>query len=130
MSVFVGEAKIYALIDNNQEVFYIGCTIQPVETRVAGHVYEAMKNLPYTNLLKNLRIKNSGYKISHRVLETKVVKGKDAASARRKAELLESRWIKKCLEIGYELTNRVYANTDYSKGSKERIRKLVKIKQR
>jgi len=86
-----------------------------------------MKNFPWTNLLKNERIKNSGFKISFRILETKVVKGKDAASARRKAEVLESRWIKRCLGIGYKLTNRVYANTDYSKGSKDRIRKMIRV---
>ena len=124
---FVGEAKIYALIDNNEKVFYIGCTIQDVEVRVASHVYEAMKNLPYTNLLKNLIIKNSDYKITYRVLDKKVVKGKDAKTARRKAEFIESMWIKRCLELGYELTNRVYASSDYYKGSKERIRKLVRV---
>lgn len=118
MKGFEGFAKIYALTDDQDLPFYIGCTIQELEKRREMHVYEAMKSLTYNNQFKIGKIRSLKYKIGIRILESIPVKGKNGKAAQLKGTANEKKWIKKLLSEGYELCNRVHGNIVCKRGDK------------
>lgn len=118
---FEGLAKIYALTDNEDRPFYVGCTVQDLELRKSGHVYEAMKNDAWMNQFKNDKIRSLKFKIGVRILDSVPVKGKNKRAAQRMASKQEKYWIKKLLSEGFELCNRVHGNIKYVRGEKMRM---------
>lgn len=100
------KATIYALTDYEDKVFYIGCTTQSLLLRLSGHISEARKNWPYTNQLKNEKIRALDYRIRIKELETVAVSGRNSACAQRSAAPIEHDWIKKFSKEGVELCNR------------------------
>lgn len=103
---FEGFAIIYALTDDNDKIFYIGCTIQELGKRMKAHLVEAKMNMPYTNRLKNNKIRSLDYKIRIKELDRAFVSGRNKTCAQRSAMPIENIWIKKFSREGIDLCNR------------------------
>lgn len=105
---FGAYAKVYTLSDENGNVFYVGCTLQKMETRIAGHIYEASGNKPSTNQKKNSVIKSLNYKVVVKIVDMLWVTASTRKSAARQREVktLESEWILKFYNLGYDLCNK------------------------
>lgn len=125
---FIGLAKIYALVDENDTAFYVGCTVQDLKVRLYAHIKEAQKNEVWANALKNNKIRSLDYKISIRQLDSRVVRGENGKRALLKAAKVEQGWIKRFLDAGFELCNRTHANSDFKQGCKLRIRRMLAAK--
>lgn len=106
MIIFELDAIIYALTDYDDQIFYIGSTIQSLDQRMMGHLTEARHNRAYTNVLKNNKIRSLDYKIRIKEIDRMTVWGRNATCAQRSAILLERSWIKKFSEAGVQLCNR------------------------
>lgn len=115
---FCGVATIYALCDENDTVFYVGCTTKDPKVRLYGHIQEAKANEVWQNQHKNNKIRSLNYVVFVRVLEAFPVKGSTVHAARKKGEKVERLWIKAFLRMGAELTNKVHGNFKYIKGGK------------
>lgn len=121
MSEFVGVAKIYALIDNEDRPFYVGCTVQDIQIRLDAHLYEAMKSLSWSNRLKIKKIRSLKFKVGVRILDYMCVAGKTGFHASRKASELEKKWIKRLLSEGYDLCNSTHGARPTKRGEKMRM---------
>lgn len=122
---FVGVARVYGLVGENDEVFYVGCTVKGLQHRLDAHLYEAKKNDCWMNTEKNHIIRSLDYEVTIKELASKPVKGKNAYVAQRKAANLERMWIRRFIDAGFKLCNRVHGDTDYTKGNKQRIKKSI-----
>ena len=98
---------VYALCDNKDKVFYIGCTVTDMETRFKAHIAKA-KMYPETKCLK--RIVKLNFEISYRILYSPDKKYKYRRTARRIAEKHEKVEIEKCLRNKIKLYNTVHIN--------------------
>lgn len=104
-NVFIGYARIYTLSDINDNVFYVGCTTQDLQKRLACHLAEAKANTPKSNSLKNLFIMALDFRVTIRIVEEKFVTGFKAYSAVTKAKDLELKWVRKFISRGATLCN-------------------------
>lgn len=98
-------AVIYVLTDLNGNVFYVGCTIKPLEFRLKLHLSDAKANRRFTNKVKNEKIRSLDYKVLIKEVDRILgggYKGYQINSAGRK---LEMDWILKYHNSGCQLTN-------------------------
>lgn len=105
--VFVGCAKIYTLSDLKGNVFYVGSTSHSLEKRLSAHLAEARLNKRCGNKKKNEKIRSLNFQIEAKVIDIKYVAGSKQAAARGKSNDLEGEWIKKYVELGYDLCNKI-----------------------
>lgn len=105
---FGGYAKIYTLSDQANNIFYVGCTVSRLETRLSTHLTEAksFSNEKKYNKRKCEHIRNLKYKITATIVDMKWVTGRSALHAMKKAEDLEQKWIDKYILLGYDLMNK------------------------
>lgn len=105
---FGAYAKVYTLSDQNGNVFYVGCTLQKMETRIAGHIYDACGNKYSTNQKKNSVIRSLNYKVVVKIVDILWVTASTRKSAARQREIkvLEAEWILKFYNLGYDLCNK------------------------
>lgn len=105
---FGAYAKVYTLSDENGNVFYVGCTLQKMETRIGGHIYEACGNKPSTNQKKNSVIRSLNYKVVVKIVDILWITASTRKSAARQREIkvLEAEWILKFYNLGYDLCNK------------------------
>lgn len=127
MEGFDGFAKIYALTDKNNVPFYVGCTVQELLTRRSGHITEASKSYFSGNILKNEKIRSLNFKVRIRLLFLLDVKAETKWIAQRSCRRFERYWIKRLLDEGYELCNRVHGNISWKRGDKLRLIKKIQL---
>lgn len=105
-------ALIYVLTDMSDNVFYVGCTIQPLETRLVQHFAEAKSKANYGNAAKNEKIRSLDFKVKikevERVLVSPSRRGSKGYCLNRQGHKAENEWILKFHRMGIPLTNREY----------------------
>lgn len=103
---FVGVfGKIYTLSDENGNVFYVGCTLYPLESRLKSHLSQARVN-GSVNKRKNELIKSLDFKVIATIVEMKWITGTAIKNMRHKILPLEREWISKYRNLGYQLVNK------------------------
>ncbi len=102
---------VYSLSDKNGNVFYVGCTIQPLQKRVTAHINEAAncENIDK----KSCIIRANDGKVSAAVLERKWVTGINGKAAQLRLLNIENYWVKKVESLGYVLCNKVGITKDH-----------------
>lgn len=108
---FGAYAKIYTISDVNGNVFYVGCTTNSIEARLAGHISEARNTNTYNKLYsskspKSVRIRELDFKIVITIVHMQWVTSFASMSALKKMARTEKEWIKKYMDLGYSLCNR------------------------
>lgn len=98
-------AKIYTLTDENDNVFYVGCTIGSLETRLYDHIQGACNTKTVSNSLKSKKIRELGFKVKIVAVDYMAVEAGNSWDATRKAADLENDWSLKFMMEGIELTN-------------------------
>jgi hypothetical protein len=101
---FGGYAQVYTLADNDGKVFYVGCTVRPLEKRIAVHISDAKANRGY-NKKKNLIIRSLNYQVSVKVVDIKWVTSTSASCAGTHIKGLEKEWMLRYHRMGSELCN-------------------------
>jgi hypothetical protein len=119
--------KIYSLSDINGNVFYIGCTVLPLEKRLSQHVSEAKANRKGTNQTKNKIISDSGFEITATILEIKYVTARKAITAQKSLCNVEKQWIEKYIALGYDLCNRDHKRRKETTNVKEHVGQSFRI---
>jgi hypothetical protein len=105
-------AKIYTLSDFSGNVFYVGCTVNPIDLRLQSHLNGARSLNPNTskyssNSSKSIKIREMEFNVAITIVDMKWVTSEfDGADAIKKAFELEKEWIKKYIDLGYSLCNR------------------------
>ena len=98
-------AVVYVLTDFSDNVFYVGCTILGIENRLTGHISEAKANMPYTNKLKNAKIRSLKYQVRIKEVDRMLVSGFKGYECNRKANALETKWLLHYYHEGAQLVN-------------------------
>jgi hypothetical protein len=98
--------KVYSLSDENGNVFYVGCTVNSLATRLAGHISEAKSTNAGVNFPKNKIIRSLDFKISGTIVAMHWVTGSDVRSAMNQLKKFEQEWILKFRSLGYPICNR------------------------
>lgn len=98
-------ARIYILSDMDGNVFYVGCTIQPLFVRLKMHLCEAKINHSFTNKAKNKKIQLLDFKVLITEVDRMEVSGYEGYQMTNKAKDLELSWVKKYKSMGCQLTN-------------------------
>lgn len=105
-SAFVGvNAKIYTLSDSFGNIFYIGCTINSVVSRLSQHISAAKRNRKYSNPIKNKKITDLDFNIVATVAHVQWITGSTELEVRDKIRALEQEWILKYQNSGCTLLN-------------------------
>ena len=99
------EGKIYTLADKNGNVFYVGCTISSVESRLYYHLCEARQDYHWSNRRKVKIIQDLNFEVVATVVHTKMLKGEYYWDVKKELEEIELEWIKKYILLGHNLTN-------------------------
>lgn len=105
-SFYGAYAKIYTLSDAGGNVFYVGCTVRELEDRLTAHLTEARVDSKKANPAKNKLIRSLDYNVVIKVVDMQWVTALRPGIATHKAKDLEDSWIKKFMDLGYELCNR------------------------
>lgn len=103
-SFFGAFAKVYTLSDKSGNVFYVGCTTNRVELRIASHISEARTDKG-ANKKKNEKIRLLKYEVVVRIVDIKWVTGEKRGAAFSKMRGLEKQWTMKFHRLGYDLCN-------------------------
>lgn len=103
---FEGYAKVYTLSDENGNIFYVGCTVQPIEKRLVMHLSEARSSRA-GNMRKHEIIRSLNYSVVITVLDMKWVTAKKPSWAHAQTKTWEHEWVLKIHALGYDLCNRV-----------------------
>lgn len=113
--IFCGYAIIYTLSGPDGVVFYVGCTSQGLDKRLAAHIMQSKKtNSPDKKCLK---IKDLGYLISIKQIDSVYITGARPKFALPEAYSKEKEWIAKYFLSGHPLTNRFPTSRIYKKGT-------------
>lgn len=99
-------ARVYMLSDFEGNVFYIGCTIQPLSVRLKMHLQEAKTNRVFTNKDKNKKIKELDFKVLVTELEKVEVSGYKGYQMNGRARDVEMKWLIHYHNTGSLLTNK------------------------
>lgn len=106
-SFFGAYAKVYTLSDDKGNVFYVGCTLMKMETRIGSHISEAKGNSHTTNKKKNEIIRSLNYAVVVKIVDMLWVTSTSLKNARtREVKDLEAEWILKFFNLGYDLCNK------------------------
>ena len=97
-------AKIYALTDADDHIFYVGMTTSPLQVRLTNHLTET--NYPWANSAKCKKIRALKRKVLIKTLDIIWLTGDTVNANLSKAKALEVQWIRKMIDAGIELTNR------------------------
>lgn len=119
--------KVYSLSDRNGNVFYVGCTVMPMEKRLLQHISEAKANRKHSNRAKNKIISDSNFEITATILDIKYVTGRYARNAQRQLCNTEKSWIEKYVSLGYDLCNRDHKRRKERTNVKEHIGQSFRI---
>jgi len=95
-------AKIYTLSSSDGEIFYVGCTIKSLETRLRAHLSSAKKG----DDARRLKIRELNFNISIKAVDILWVTSRNAYQALAKAFPLERKWIQKLSDLGHPLVNK------------------------
>ena len=109
---YVANGIVYALYDNDDKVYYIGCTLGTIENRVAGHVADAKANR--SNKERNAVIQSQKFEVVARIISRHWVTGLFQSMAYRKLTHFEDKCIEDHLELGYPLCNKFRIRLDNS----------------
>lgn len=105
--LYCGFAKIYTLSDKNGNVFYVGCTTKPVAFRLSAHIAEARKWKISSNKIKGQKIAGLNFEIIATVVDVKwFTYCYPKIHTWNKVKDWEKGWIKKYMDLGYNLCNR------------------------
>lgn len=104
-SFYGAYAKIYTLADSDGNVFYVGCTTD-LERRISGHLVEAKCDGKMTNHRKNEIIRSLNYQVVVKIVDMLWVTGSKQYRLVHRAKTLEKTWIRKFIDLGYDLCNR------------------------
>lgn len=110
-------ARIYALTDNDDNVFYVGCTLKSLNNRLIQHISATKTHDGWANSRKNQKIRSLNYQVKIKELESFAVVGKEKREAQRNAAAFENKWINKFLKDGVELTNCTIPKQQRQKGN-------------
>lgn len=102
---FGAYAKVYCLLDQFGNVFYVGCTTRDFLTRVLQHMSNARQFNGTTNKKKDRIIRNLNYCVTAIVIDTKWVTGDKFKDLVFKATDLEAEWIVRLHKNGHKLCN-------------------------
>lgn len=100
-----GYAFIYVLTDLFDNVFYVGCTIQPIEKRLQVHIIESRASRPNTNKAKIEKIRSLDYNVKIKEIARVWVKGYKGYEMNAGGRKLEREWMLKYHRMGCDLTN-------------------------
>lgn len=100
---FSGDIKVYSLSDEKGDVFYIGCTINSVATRMRQHVCSAKKKRKPSKTGDKIRALN--YRVCATVVAIATVENITVSDALIKARVMEREYMDKYEALGYTLTN-------------------------
>lgn len=105
--LYYGYGKVYTLSDKSGNVFYVGCTTGAMNARLSGHISEARANYTNSNKTKNKIIADSNFDIVATIVEIKWLTWMFRDIYRcQTLKKLERQYIKKYLDLGYDLCNR------------------------
>ena len=109
--------KVYGLLDENNVVFYIGCTSQNIKYRLSRHVYDSVHclgaNKEKENIIRN--VLSNGCKLNYQIIFDNLDR-----QTGRKIE-------RKLILENKELTNKIHSdNYKLSDEHKQKIKKSVK----
>lgn len=113
------EAKIYALTDFDDKIFYIGCTTKPLKVRLQMHLGNVKQHGSWSNSKRVQRIRMLNENVKIKELYSFGTFGINKSEAIRKASFIETVWIKKYLDAGFDLCNCIDFKTQRQKGSKK-----------
>lgn len=113
------EAKVYALTDFDDNVFYIGCTTKPLFKRLQLHIGGTKSYDSWRNSRKDEKVRALDFKVKIKELHSFGIFGVNKSEAIRKAAFIENQWIKKYLDAGCDLCNCIDFKTQTQKGSKK-----------
>lgn len=113
------EAKIYALTDFDDKIFYIGCTTRSLKTRLQMHIGESKQHNSWSNSRRIQKIRALNCNVKIKELHSFGTFGINKSEAIRNAAIIENEWIRKYLDAGVDLCNCVDFKTQTQKGSKK-----------
>jgi len=101
--------SVYALIDSNGYVFYIGSTLNKISMRLHAHMFNARSEKPI-NINAVNRIRESNYDIKVLLIDTiSIYQNRNNAS--RILWALEGKWMLHYKNLGIDLCNKVINHT-------------------
>lgn len=102
------DAKIYALTDVEENIFYVGCTLNSLKKRRAEHIKGSVEGAAYSRGKKAQKIRSLNYDILIQELCSFGVFGLNKREAQINAFPIEKIWVDKMLSDGHPLCNVVH----------------------